>query len=49
MRETTARLVASMASLLGCFSIFFGILPPLPAITRFTFAGDVRNVQRGRC
>ena len=33
--------------LLGCFSIFFGILPPLPTITRFTFAGDVQNVQRG--
>jgi arylsulfatase A-like enzyme/uncharacterized membrane protein len=33
--------------LLGCFSIFFGILPPLPTITRFTYAGDVQNVQRG--
>jgi arylsulfatase len=33
--------------LLGCFSIFFGILPPLPTITRFIFAGDVQNVQRG--
>ncbi len=33
--------------LLGGFSIFFGILPPLPSITRFTFAGDVQNVQRG--
>jgi hypothetical protein len=33
--------------LLGCFSIFFGILPPLPTITRYTFAGDVQNVQRG--
>ena len=33
--------------LLGGFSIFFGILPPLPTITRFTFAGDVQNVQRG--
>jgi len=33
--------------LLGCFSIFFGILPPLPTITRFTFSGDVQNVQRG--
>ncbi len=33
--------------LLGCFSIFFGILPPLPTITRFTFTGDVQNVQRG--
>ena len=33
--------------LLGCFSIFFGLLPPLPTITRYTFAGDVQNVQRG--
>ena len=33
--------------LLGCFSIFFGILPPLPIITRYTFAGDIQNVQRG--
>ena len=27
--------------------IFFGILPPLPTIPRYTFAGDVQNVQRG--
>jgi hypothetical protein len=33
--------------LLAGFSIFFGILPPLPTITRFTFAGDVQNVSRG--
>jgi arylsulfatase A-like enzyme/uncharacterized membrane protein len=33
--------------LLGGFSVFFGILPPLPTVTRFTFAGDVENVQRG--
>ncbi len=33
--------------LLAGFSIFFGILPPLPTITRFTFAGDVQNIQRG--
>jgi len=33
--------------LLGGFSVFFGILPPLPTVTRFTFAGDVQNVQRG--
>ena len=33
--------------LLGSLSIFFGILPPLPTITRFTFSGDVQNVQRG--
>jgi arylsulfatase A-like enzyme/uncharacterized membrane protein len=28
-------------------SIMFGNLPPLPTITRFSFAGDVQNVQRG--
>jgi len=28
-------------------AIMFGILPPLPTITRYTFAGDVQNVQRG--
>jgi arylsulfatase A-like enzyme len=33
--------------LLAGMSIFFGILPPLPTVTRFTFAGDVQNVQRG--
>ena len=33
--------------LLGGLSIFFGILPPMPTITRYTFAGDVQNVQRG--
>jgi arylsulfatase A-like enzyme/uncharacterized membrane protein len=33
--------------LLGCMSIFFGILPPLPTITRYVFSGDVQNVQRG--
>ena len=33
--------------LLAGFSIFFGILPPLPTITRFAFDGDVQNVQRG--
>jgi arylsulfatase A-like enzyme/uncharacterized membrane protein len=33
--------------LLGGMSIFFGMLPPLPTVTRFTFAGDVQNVQRG--
>lgn len=33
--------------LLGGMSIFFGILPPLPTATRFTFYGDVQNVQRG--
>jgi arylsulfatase len=33
--------------LLAGFSIFFGILPPLPTVTRFPFSGDVQNVQRG--
>jgi arylsulfatase len=33
--------------LLGGLSIFFGILPPLPTVTRFDFYGDVQNVQRG--
>jgi arylsulfatase len=33
--------------LLGGMSIFFGILPPLPTITRYTYHGDVQNVQRG--
>jgi len=28
-------------------SVLFGNLPPLPTITRYTFAGDVQNVQRG--
>jgi len=33
--------------LLGGMSIFFGILPPMPTVTRFSYAGDVQNVQRG--
>jgi len=33
--------------LLGGMSVFFGILPPMPTVTRYTFAGDVQNVQRG--
>ena len=33
--------------LLGGMSVFFGMLPPLPPVTRFTFAGDVQNIQRG--
>src|SRR6266516_8085986 len=33
--------------LLGGLSIFFGILPPMPTTTRFTFHSDVQNVQRG--
>jgi arylsulfatase len=28
-------------------SVLFGNLPPMPTITRYTFAGDVQNVQRG--
>jgi hypothetical protein len=31
--------------LLGAFSVFLGDLPPLPTISRFTFAGDVQNIQ----
>jgi arylsulfatase A-like enzyme len=31
--------------LLGAFSVFLGDLPPLPTVTRFTYAGDVQNVQ----
>jgi arylsulfatase len=30
--------------LLGGFAAFFGILPPMPTTTRFSFAGDVQNV-----
>jgi arylsulfatase A-like enzyme/uncharacterized membrane protein len=33
--------------LLGGMSVFFGELPPMPTVTRFTFHGDVQNVQRG--
>ena len=33
--------------LLGGLSVMYGILPPMPTVTRFTFAGDVQNVQRG--
>ena len=33
--------------LMGCFSVFFGILPPMPTITRFRFTGDIQNIQRG--
>ncbi len=28
-------------------SVIYGILPPLPTITRFKFEGDVQNIQRG--
>ena len=33
--------------LLGSICVFFGILPPLPTVTRHTFAGDVQNIQKG--
>ena len=33
--------------LLGCIAVFYGILPPMPTVTRHTFAGDVQNVQKG--
>ena len=33
--------------LMGGVCAMYGILPPLPTTTRFTFAGDVQNVQRG--
>src|SRR5262249_39748924 len=33
--------------LMGGLSVMYGMLPPLPTVTRFTFAGDVQNVQRG--
>jgi arylsulfatase A-like enzyme/uncharacterized membrane protein len=33
--------------LLGGLSVFFGIMPPMPTVTRYNFAGDVQNVQRG--
>ena len=33
--------------LMAGFSVLYGILPPLPTQTRFTFAGDVENVHVG--
>ncbi|MGZ6622465.1 MAG: sulfatase-like hydrolase/transferase [Solirubrobacteraceae bacterium] len=33
--------------LMGGLCVIYGILPPLPTVTRFRFAGDVQNVQRG--
>jgi arylsulfatase A-like enzyme/uncharacterized membrane protein len=33
--------------LLGGMAVFFGHLPPMPTITRFSFKGDVQNIQRG--
>ena len=31
----------------GGAALMYGILPPLPTVSRFTFAGDVQNIQRG--
>ena len=31
--------------LLGGYAVFFGMLPPMPTVTRFEYAGDVQNVQ----
>jgi arylsulfatase A-like enzyme/uncharacterized membrane protein len=33
--------------LMGGLSVIYGMLPPLPTTTRFTFRGDVQNIQRG--
>jgi arylsulfatase A-like enzyme/uncharacterized membrane protein len=33
--------------LLGSIAVFYGILPPMPTVTRQSFAGDVQNVQKG--
>ena len=33
--------------LLGSYTVAFGDLPPLPTVTRFSFAGDVQNVLPG--
>jgi arylsulfatase A-like enzyme/uncharacterized membrane protein len=33
--------------LMGGLSVMYGILPPLPTVTRFSFTGDVQNIQRG--
>ena len=33
--------------LLGGLSVFFGILPPMPVITKTTFYGDVENIAPG--
>ncbi len=33
--------------LLGGMAVFFGDLPPMPTATRFSFNGDVQNIQRG--
>ena len=31
--------------LLGGFAVFFGMLPPMPTVTRVEYAGDVQNIQ----
>ncbi len=31
--------------LLAGFAAFFGLVPPMPTVTRFPFAGDVQNIQ----
>jgi len=33
--------------LMAGVSVMYGILPPLPTTTRFSFMGDVQNIQRG--
>ncbi len=33
--------------LMAGVSVMYGILPPLPTVTRFDFMGDVQNIQRG--
>jgi hypothetical protein len=33
--------------LLGGMSVYFGVIPPLPTQSRFTFYGDVQNVASG--
>jgi arylsulfatase A-like enzyme/uncharacterized membrane protein len=33
--------------LMGGMSVIYGILPPLPTVTRLRFSGDVQNIQRG--
>jgi len=31
--------------MLAGFAVFFGMLPPMPSVTRHTFYGDVQNIQ----
>ena len=33
--------------LMGSLCVLYGMMPPLPTVTRFSFASDVQNVQRG--